>query len=154
AASACTGAPQPSADPTIAKTDTGALHGVANGEIIAFKGVPYAAPPVGDLRWRPPQRAAKWNGVREANDYGNVCMQKYPNTDNGIGRQPASEDCLTLNVWTQGTSGKRPVMLWIHGGGFVNGSGTAKLYDGTQLAKRGVVIVTINYRLGRFGSFA
>jgi para-nitrobenzyl esterase len=154
AASACSGTPGPSADPTLARIDTGALRGVASNEVIAFKGVPFAAPPVGDLRWHPPAAPAKWIGVREAADYGNVCMQKYPNTDNGIGRQPASEDCLTLNIWTQQLGGKRPVMLWIHGGGFVNGSGTAELYDGTQLAKRGVVLVTINYRLGRFGSFA
>ena len=108
AASACSGTPGPSADPVLARIDTGALRGVAADEVIAFKGVPFAAPPVGDLRWRPPAPAAKWSGVREAADYGNVCMQKYPNTDNGIGRQPASEDCLTLNVWTPATRRQAP----------------------------------------------
>ncbi|MDP3737153.1 MAG: carboxylesterase family protein [Hyphomonadaceae bacterium] len=152
-AAACTGAPPPSSDPTIARIETGQLKGVAADEVIAFKGVPFAAPPVGKLRWQAPAPAAKWTGVRSAADYGFVCMQKYPTTDNGIGRQQPSEDCLTLNVWTQTLDGKRPVMVWIHGGGFVNGSGTAELYDGTQLAKRGVVIVTINYRMGRFGAF-
>jgi para-nitrobenzyl esterase len=146
--------PQTPPDPAVARVDSGALRGVAADGIVSFKGVPFAAAPVGDLRWRAPKPAAKWEGARDAEEYGNVCMQKYPSTDNGIGRQPASEDCLTLNIWTQAVSGKRPVMVWIHGGGFVNGSGTAELYNGTQLSKRGVVVVTINYRLGRFGSFA
>jgi para-nitrobenzyl esterase len=123
---------------------------------VAFKGVPYAAPPVGDLRWRPPQEAAKWDDVRDATHYGAICMQKMPNPDNGIGQYPASEDCLNLNVWTPELKpgAKHAVMVWIHGGGFVNGSGNADLYDGTELAKRGVVVVTLNYRLGRLGSFA
>ena len=155
---ACSGAPQAQApaDPTVARIETGDLKGVQTGEVIAFKGVPYAAPPVGDLRWRPPQPAAKWQGVRDASQHGAICMQKMPNPDNGIGQYPASEDCLTLGVWTTKLdhNAKQPVMLWIHGGGFVNGSGSADLYDGSQLAKRGVVLVSINYRLGRFGSFA
>jgi para-nitrobenzyl esterase len=154
ALAACSAIPGTVSDPTLARVESGQLKGVAAGAVIAFKGVPFAAPPVGDMRWRAPGPAPKWSGVRDAASYGNVCMQKYPSTDNGIGRQPASEDCLTLNIWTQGLSGKRPVMVWIHGGGFVNGSGTADLYDGTQLTKRGVVLITINYRLGRFGSFA
>lgn len=153
-AAACSGGPPASTDPTIASVETGQLKGVAANDVIAFKGVPFAAPPVGDLRWRAPAPAAKWTGVRSAADYGFVCMQKYPTTDNGIGREKPSEDCLTLNIWTQELKGKRPVMVWIHGGGFVNGSGTAELYDGTQLSRRGTVIVTINYRMGRFGSFA
>ncbi|HEX5008491.1 MAG TPA: carboxylesterase family protein, partial [Hyphomonadaceae bacterium] len=155
---ACSGTPQPTAptDPTVARIETGDLKGVQTGGVIAFKGVPFAAPPVGDLRWRAPQRAAKWQGVRDASQHGAICMQKMPNPDNGIGQYPASEDCLTLGVWTTklDRNAKQPVMLWIHGGGFVNGSGSADLYDGSQLAKRGVVVVTINYRLGRFGSFA
>ena len=137
-AAACTGSPPPApTGPTLVRIETGALQGVQTDEIIAFKGIPFAAPPVGDSRWRAPAPAAKWTGVRSAADYGFVCMQKYPTTDNGIGRQRPSEDCLTLNVWTHGLGGKRPVMVWIHGGGFVNGSGAAELYDGTQLAKRG-----------------
>jgi para-nitrobenzyl esterase len=155
---ACSGTPQAQApaDPTVARIETGDLRGVQTGEVIAFKGVPYAAPPVGDLRWRPPQPAAKWQGVRDASQHGAICMQKMPNPDNGIGQYPASEDCLTLGVWTTklDRNAKQPVMVWIHGGGFVNGSGSADLYDGSQLAKRGVVLVSINYRLGRFGSFA
>jgi para-nitrobenzyl esterase len=158
-AAACSTTSQ-SSDPTVAQVESGQLKGVEKEGIVSFKGVPYAAAPVGDLRWRAPRPAAKWQGVRDASAYGPICMQKMPNPDNGIGQYPASEDCLSLNIFTQtmtermGRNAKRPVMLWIHGGGFVNGSGSAELYDGSQLAKRGVVVVTINYRLGRFGSFA
>jgi para-nitrobenzyl esterase len=153
-ASGCVSEPAP-ADSTIAVVETGQLKALQAKGVLAFKGIPYAAPPVGALRWKAPVRAAKWEGVKDASAYGPICMQKMPNPDNGIGQYPASEDCLTLNVFTQQLGGgKRPVMVWIHGGGFVNGSGSAELYDGSQLAKRGVVVVTINYRLGRFGSFA
>jgi para-nitrobenzyl esterase len=158
-AAACTAAPatqtlKPS--PPIATIDTGQLRALEAKGVLAFKGIPYAAPPVGDLRWKPPQPAASWEGVRDATQYGDICSQKMPNPDNGIGQYPASEDCLTLNVFTQTLSPsiKRPVMVWIHGGGFVNGSGSAELYDGSEFAKRGIVLVSINYRLGRFGSFA
>jgi para-nitrobenzyl esterase len=135
--------------------DAGALQGVAADGIASFKGIPYAKPPVGVWRWRPPQRPDPWTGVRAADRYGSICMQKVVK-DNGVGLQPTSEDCLTLNVFTPVTAmhAKLPVMVWIHGGGFVNGSGTAELYDGTKLAEQGVVVVTINYRLGRFGFFA
>ena len=153
-ATACTGTPPAPSDPTIAVVETGQLKPLQAKGVLAFKGIPYAAPPVGALRWKAPAAAAKWEGVRDASAYGDICMQKMPNPDNGIGQLPASEDCLNLNVFTQELSGKRPVMVWIHGGGFVNGSGSAELYDGSQLAKQGVVVVTINYRLGRFGSFA
>jgi len=157
-AAACSGAPTPSApaEPGMAHVETGDLKGVTKEGVIAFKGVPFAAPPVGALRWKPPAAPVKWQGVRDASAYGPICMQKMPNPDNGIGQYPASEDCLTLNIFTQklDRKAKQPVMVWIHGGGFVNGSGSAELYDGTQLAKRGVVIVSINYRLGRLGSFA
>ncbi|HOY77174.1 MAG TPA: carboxylesterase family protein [Hyphomonadaceae bacterium] len=153
-ASACANAPG-SSDPTIATVETGQLKALQAKGVLAFKGIPYAAPPVGAMRWKAPARAAKWDGVKDASAYGPICMQKMPNPDNGIGQYPASEDCLTLNVFTQDLSqAKRPVMVWIHGGGFVNGSGSAELYDGSQLAKHGVVVVTLNYRLGRFGSFA
>ena len=153
-ASACTSTPSTPADPTIAVVDTGQLKPLQAKGVLAYKGIPFATPPIGALRWKAPAAPAKWDGVRDASHYGDICMQKMPNPDNGIGQLPASEDCLTLNVFTQELSGKRPVMVWIHGGGFVNGSGSAELYDGSQLAKQGVVVVTINYRLGRFGSFA
>ena len=157
AISGCASSPAPApADPLSVRVDSGSLHGVLEGDTVAFKGVPYAAPPVGDLRWRPTQPATRWAGVRDASKYGAICPQKPSATDNGVGKQPQSEDCLTLNLWTQAqpASARRPVMVWIHGGGFVNGSGTADLYNGSALARRGVVVVTINYRLGRLGSFA
>ncbi len=144
------------ASDNVVSIDSGRLAGVVEGDVVSFRGVPFAAPPVGDLRWRAPQRANAWQGIRRADRFGPVCQQRINPADNGVGSQPASEDCLTLNVWAPATrnSSKLPVMLWIHGGGYVAGSGTAELYDGTRLAEQGVVVVTINYRLGRFGFFA
>ncbi len=135
--------------------DAGALQGVTAEGIASFKGIPYAKPPVGVWRWRPPQRPDAWSGVRAADQYGAICMQKVVK-DNGVGLKPTSEDCLTLNVFTPNAEAGAmlPVMVWIHGGGLINGSGTAELYDGSKLAEQGVVVVTINYRLGRFGFFA
>lgn len=142
----------PAAAQTV-KIDSGRLQGATVDGIVTFKNIPYAAPPVGPLRWKPPQPAAHWSGVRDATHFGPLCMQA-PSKDNGVGPGPASEDCLQLNVTSPSLRGKQSVMVWIHGGGFTNGSGTAALYDGTALAKQGVVVVTINYRLGRFGFFA
>jgi para-nitrobenzyl esterase len=143
----------------IVSTTDGKVQGATADGVASFKGIPYAAPPVGPLRWRPPQPVASWKGkpAREAIKVGAICEQVYNAGDNGVGPLPMSEDCLTLNVWTPATAkagDKLPVMVWIHGGGHVNGSGTAALYDGTKLAKQGVVVVTLNYRLGRLGSFA
>ncbi len=135
-------------------TGGGRLAGRVDAGIASFKGIPYAAPPVGSLRWRPPQPAEPWSGLRDAGQVGPICVQPPSNGDPGVGPLPMSEDCLTLNVWTPAERAEpRPVMVWIHGGGFNNGSGTAALYDGTNLATRGVVVVTINYRLGRLGFF-
>jgi para-nitrobenzyl esterase len=136
------------------RLDTGMISGAATGspEVRVFKGIPYAAPPVGDLRWRAPKPAAHWEGTRKADDFGPVCMQG--------GNQKMSEDCLYLNVWTGAkaagskVSDKRPVMLWIYGGGYTSGSGSQPMYDGEALAQKGAVVVTFNYRLGAFGFFA
>ena len=143
-------------DLNLVKTESGLVLGGAADDVVAFKGIPYAAPPVGDLRWRAPRPAPAWSGTLTADKYGAICMQKYDAKDNGVGAPPMSEDCLTLNVWRPFARSARPlpVMVWVHGGGFVNGSGTAALYDGSALARRGVVVVTLNYRLGRFGFFA
>lgn len=137
------------------RTGQGVLVGASGEGVVSFKGVPFAVPPVGPLRWRPPRRAEVWAGERSATEYGAICIQPPSNGDPGVGPPPMSEDCLTLNVWTPEARGAAalPVMVWIHGGGFNNGSGTAALYDGTNLARRGVVVVTINYRLGRLGFF-
>ena len=131
----------------------GKLHGATVGQVSSFKGIPFAAPPVGDLRWRPPQAPKAWAGVREATAYGHQCMQMR----NVQGPLDQDEDCLTLNVWAPASAkpgAKLPVMVWIHGGSFTGGSGANALYDGTHFAERGVVLVTVNYRLGRLGFFA
>jgi para-nitrobenzyl esterase len=137
----------PSADVKIAQ---GELQGVQDGDVAIFKDIPYAAPPVGPLRWRAPQPAPSWQGLREANEFGAACLQ----TGGMTLHVPQSEDCLTLNVWTPSAKpeAKLPVMVWIHGGGFVWGTGAQ--YNGIEFARSGVVIVTLNYRLGRMGFFA
>ena len=147
--------PAPTAGaPVAAKVDTGALSGRQIGAINVFKGIPYAAPPVGDLRWRAPRPAAAWTGVREADRFGFDCIQNKPGWDTTQSKEPTSEDCLTLNVWAPTAAKGAPVMVWIHGGGYVMGSGSQPIFDGGKLASRGVIVVTLNYRLGRFGFFA
>jgi para-nitrobenzyl esterase len=128
-------------------TKSGRVKGTGVG-IASFKGIPYAAPPVGRLRWRPPEAPASWNNVRDASQFGPQCPQPRP----GL----SSEDCLSLNIWTPATSAPDhlPVMVWIHGGGFFAGSGSLPAYDGEALARRGVVLVTLNYRLGALGFLA
>ena len=137
-------------DPLLVKLDTGMVSGKsgASADMRIYKGIPYAAPPVGDLRWRAPKPPAKWDGVRNADAFSPTCMQ-------GNGGQ-SSEDCLYLNVWTAAKSAgeKRPVMVWIYGGGYNTGSGSQPMYDGEALARKGAVIVTLNYRLGVFGFFS
>jgi para-nitrobenzyl esterase len=136
--------------------DSGRLRGAVQDDVLSFKGIPFAAPPVGDLRWRPPQAAAPWTGVRPAVAYGSDCMQKPFGGDAApLGTAPA-EDCLVLNVWrpARASAGKLPVMVWIYGGGNVNGGSSPAVYDGSAFARRGIVFVSFNYRLGRFGFFA
>ena len=136
------------------RTDKGLVRGVENGGAREFLGIPYAAPPVGPLRWRPPQPAARWRGIRDAGKPGNVCAQNG-SVATGVPVTSTAEDCLYLNVYTPATSSfrPRPVMVWIHGGGFTGGAGS--VYDGGPLAVTGnAVVVTINYRLGPFGFLA
>ncbi|MBN8809318.1 MAG: carboxylesterase family protein [Sphingomonas sp.] len=142
------------ASPTQAATDAGTLAGTVEGPLVVFKGIPYAAPPVGPLRWKAPQPATHWSGVRPATRYGYACPQDGAHKEPWAQVGPQSEDCLFLNVWRPKAPGTYPVMVFIHGGGFTYGAAGVPLYDGAALAKRGVVLVTINYRLGRLGFFA
>jgi para-nitrobenzyl esterase len=166
----------------LVRVDSGQLQGVEADGVISFKGIPFAAPPVGELRWRPPQSAPKWTGVRQAAEFGRSCMQGRGGPPPGAGvragapaavaqgappapvpapaaapaAQGPSEDCLYLNVWRPADPAARnlPVMVWIYGGGFVGGSSSSPNTSGVQFAKQGVVLVSMNYRVGRFGFFA
>jgi para-nitrobenzyl esterase len=141
--------------PTVVKIDSGRLQGAVSDGVLAFKGVPFAAQPVGDLRWRPPQPVAAWTGVRPALTHGHDCLQAEVKGDPGMGTV-LGEDCLYLNVWrpAEASAKKLPVMVWIYGGGLVNGGTQPAIYQGDAFARQGVVFVSINYRLGRFGFFA
>jgi para-nitrobenzyl esterase len=153
AAAAATASPaMPSA--TTVQIESGRLEGALADGVLAWKGIPFAAPPVGALRWRAPAAARPWSGVRRATAFGPDCMQ-VPEK----GAPPPSEDCLFLNVWRPasagaGAGGGLPVLVWIHGGAYVSGSGSTPVNDGAAFARQGLVFVSLNYRLGRFGFFA
>jgi para-nitrobenzyl esterase len=168
--------------PATVRVDTGELQGVVAADVLSFKGIPFAAPPVGELRWRPPQPAAQWTAVRQATEFGASCMQGRgfgppPGAGARAGAPPAqgtapapapappvaapagqapSEDCLYLNVWRPADPAARnlPVMVWFYGGGFVGGSSSSPNTSGAGFAKQGVILVSLNYRVGRFGFFA
>jgi para-nitrobenzyl esterase len=146
------------ADPI--KVEQGQLTGApaSSADVRTYKGIPFAAPPVGDLRWAPPKPPAAWKDVRQATSFGNACPQtSYPTGSVYYhDPEPMSEDCLYLNVWTaaKSPSEKRPVMVWIHGGALTRGSGSLSMYDGANFARHGVILVTVNYRLGILGYFA
>ena len=137
------------------RIQSGVLCGVTEDGVDSYKGIPYAAPPVGEFRWRPPQPVAAWDGIRNASEFGPNCAQAGWGTPAGSIADGSSEDCLYLNLWLpSGTKSdaKLPVMVWIHGGGFVGGSGSG--ISGNEFAKQGVILMTFNYRLGRLGHFA
>ncbi|HKA17539.1 MAG TPA: carboxylesterase/lipase family protein [Blastocatellia bacterium] len=139
------------------KVDGGLISGVSADGVRSFKGIPFAAPPVGDLRWKAPQPVVPWQSVRQCDAFGPECPQAPYPTGSMYYQPPQkqSEDCLYLNVWTSGKAGeKRPVMVWIHGGALTRGSGANRTYNGTSFAKKGVVLVTVNYRLGPLGYLA
>lgn len=133
------------------QTKQGAVEGLEQDGVYSFLGIPYAVPPVGELRWRAPQPPVSWEGVRDATKFGNAAIQTV-NTGMNL-RAEQSEDCLNLNVWTTtpDAAAKQPVMVWIHGGGFLNGSSSLTNWPGDQLCRSGVVVVSMNYRLGAFG---
>jgi para-nitrobenzyl esterase len=141
---------------TTVMVESGTIRGVASSDVVAFKGIPYAAPPVGDLRWRAPQPVAAWSGVRPAIEYGLDCMQKPLPGEAAASGGTFGEDCLFLNVWRPAVMTpdvRLPVFVWIHGGGFLNGGSSAPTFDGSALARQGLVVVSLNYRLGRLGFF-
>lgn len=149
--------PAQAAPDTRIKTKAGIVIGVAKDGIASFKGIPFAAPPVRDLRWAEPKPVKAWSGEKRADKYGDACIQKPGlSAENGGDPGRLSEDCLYLNVWTPktGAKAKLPVIVWIHGGAFVFGAGGMPIYDGAPMAKKGAVFVSINYRLGPLGFFA
>jgi para-nitrobenzyl esterase len=140
---------------TPVRIDSGLLEGMQENGVLVFKGVPFAAPPIGPLRWRAPQAPAAWPGIRSANQFAPICMQhgSYPED---APPERMSEDCLYLNIWVppHASGGPLPVMVWIYGGGLMNGSASTPLYAGDMLANKGVIVVTANYRLGVLGFLA
>jgi para-nitrobenzyl esterase len=145
------------ADQQLVRTQAGLVQGSLEEDVAVYKGVPFAAPPVGPLRWRAPQLPAPWSGIKKADRYAPACAQvSLVNAALDIPAVPTSEDCLYLNVWTPAKSAKDrlAVMVWIYGGGFAAGATSYPVYDGTQLARKGVVLVSIAYRVGPFGFLA
>ena len=142
----------------VVKISSGQLEGAKEpgSDVRAFKGIPFAAPPVGPLRWKAPRPAPAWTGIRKADEFGSRCMQGNPFGDMTFRDKGISEDCLYLNVWTPAASAKArlPVMVWIYGGGFAAGGSSEPRQDGGKLAAKGVVVVSFNYRLGVFGFFS
>ncbi|HEY3384417.1 MAG TPA: carboxylesterase/lipase family protein [Vicinamibacterales bacterium] len=141
------------------RVESGAIAGAvtADGQVRVFKGIPYAAPPVGNLRWRAPQPVAPWHGIRQVTEFAPACPQAPDRMPFAVSRtEKTSEDCLYLNVWAPARPSGRhvPVMVWIHGGAFTHGAASLPIYDGESLARHGAVVVTINYRLGPFGFLA
>lgn len=136
---------------------TGAVHGVREGKVEVFRGIPFAAPPLGELRWKSPQPVARWDGVRDATAFAPDCMQAPFPGDEAPLRTTPSEDCLYLNVWKPAAAqskGPLPVLVWFYGGAFVTGGTSPAIYDGSSFARQDVIFVSFNYRLGRFGFFS
>ena len=146
----------------IVNTSDGKVEGTLDGKILMFKGIPYAVPPVGEMRWKAPVQHPGWTETRKCTSFSASAMQSPPVpfmmwTEEFIAPpQPLSEDCLYLNIWAPAKKGKEqyPVVVWIHGGGFTGGAASCAVYDGAEMAKRGIVFVSINYRLGIFGFFS
>lgn len=151
----CVASASSAADSAVVKIDSGSLRGASTDGVLSWKGIPFAAPPLGALRWRAPQPVVPWKGVRVASEYGNDCMQvPFPSDAAPLGTPP-NEDCLYANVWRPANGNRKlPVLFWIYGGGFVNGGASPPTYSGAELARQGVLFVSANYRVGRFGTFA
>jgi len=156
AASLTASTPLLAAGGPVVESPAGKVEGVAGDGVVAFKGIPYAQPPVGAARWTAPKPLAKWSGTRAATEFGAACMQPQPRVNSIYADPPAktSEDCLTLNVWAPKGAKNLPVLVWIHGGALTSGASSETVYDGSHLAGQGLVVVSINYRMGVFGYFA
>jgi len=152
----CMGSAALAGSPETVRIDAGELQGVASGAVASFKGIPYAEPPVGNLRWAPPRDPAPWSAPKQATAFGPSCPQGPPVASllAGAANGPTAEDCLTLNVWAPLGAKKAPIMVWLHGGGNQQGGSAVPYYDGSSFARDGVVLVTVNYRLGPLGFFA
>ncbi|MDF8333694.1 carboxylesterase/lipase family protein [Novosphingobium cyanobacteriorum] len=147
----------PAAQAQVVQVSGGTVRGATSGAVSSFLGIPYAAPPVGENRWRAPQPVSNWAGERDATNYASDCAQAPFPPDAAPIRTTPAEDCLYLNVWKPASAeagARLPVMVWVHGGGFVNGGSSPATYSGVNFARDGVVLVSLNYRLGRFGFFA
>jgi para-nitrobenzyl esterase len=139
----------------VVRLDSGTVRGASSADTVSFKGIPYAAPPVGALRWRAPQPVPHWRTERAATQFGNACLQPPPGAGERALGAAVSEDCLYLNVWRPAKArGRLPVMVWFHGGSLTRGAASLTVYDGAALARRGVVLVSVNYRVGYPGFFA
>jgi para-nitrobenzyl esterase len=141
---------------SIVDSPAGKVEGLTEGRLHVFKGIPYVLPPIGPARWKPPSPLPRWEGVRKATDFGPACLQPKPQLSNIYTRDPMpmGEDCLTLNIWAPIEARNAPVFFWLYGGALVGGASREPLYDGTQLANQGIVVVSINYRLGVLGWLA
>ena len=139
------------------KINSGVIEGSVSSGVRSFKGIPYAAPPINKYRWRAPQPVTPWIDVHDATAFGHDCMQTPETGDPALSRATLAEDCLVLNVWRPAATAPKeelPVLVWIHGGGYVTGGSSPAIYDGSGFARHGIVFVSFNYRLGRFGFFA
>lgn len=150
------GASQAGAANPIVSMPAGQAQGRTDGQLHVFKGLPYAAPPIGQARWKPPTALPAWSGVKDAGSFGAACVQPVARGVNIYAQElgALSEDCLTLNVWAPANARKAPVFVWIHGGALRTGSSKETLYDGARMAERGIIVVSINYRLGVLGYLA
>ncbi len=144
------------ADSPVVRAPSGDVRGAASGDVHVFLGLPYAAAPVQSMRWKPPVPAPAWQGIRDATKFGPACFQPKPRAASIYADPPAamSEDCLSLNIWTPAAARNASVMVWIHGGSLTGGASSETMYDGAALAKRGILVVSINYRLGALGYLA
>ena len=155
--SPCQAKPSEAAAGPVVNAPAGEVQGLTEGKLNVFKGIPYAQPPVGQMRWKPPVAAVRWNGIKQATDFGPACLQPQSRRTNNIylgPMLPVSEDCLTLNIWAPADAKNAPVFFWIHGGALWAGSSQEPTYDGARLAAQGIIVVSVNYRLGVLGFLA